>query len=236
VAGAASLRVWADEADETDDELDQAALARLDHEFETAPPAKIVRWAVDTFGSRICLSASMADAVLIDIATQVDPEIEVVFLDTQYHFPETLETLERVRQRYDLNLRVLRPDVPLDDLWQTDVDGCCALRKVAQMDRALEGKLAWMSGLRRSESPTRARARIVARDLRGLVKVNPLATWTDLDVAGYVADHDVIVNPLVDEGYASIGCWPCTRKVSSGEDSRSGRWAGTDKLECGLHL
>lgn len=214
---------------------DHHRLAWLNDQFEEATPHEVVRWAVDTFGDHLSLSSSMADAVLINIVTEVSPGIEVVFLDTQYHFQETLETLARIRQRYDLNLRVIRPDVPVDDLWRSDVDGCCAVRRVAPLDHALEGKLAWMSGLRRAEASTRRRARIVALDERGLVKVNPLATWSDVDVAGYIADHDIIVNPLVERGYPSIGCWPCTRAVADSDDPRSGRWAGLPKLECGIH-
>ena len=217
-------------------DLDGATLAELNGRFETAAPVEVIRWAVETFGDSLCLSASMADAVLIDIATKVDPGIEVIFLDTQYHFPETLQTLERVWDRYKLNLRIMRPDLPLDDRWRTDVDSCCGARRVDQLDRALEGRLAWMSGLRRSESATRADARVVAFDRRGLVKINPLATWSDLDVSGYIADHDVIVNPLVEQGYPSIGCWPCTRPVADGEGPRAGRWADLEKAECGIHL
>jgi phosphoadenosine phosphosulfate reductase len=216
--------------------LDDFDLADLNDRLETAAPVEVVRWAVETFGEGLCLSASMADAVLIDIATKVDPDIEVIFLDTQYHFPETLTTLERIWDRYNLNLRIMRPDVPVDDRWRTDVDGCCGVRRVDQLDKALEGKLAWMSGLRRTESASRADARILSLDRRGLVKVNPLATWSDLDVSGYIADHDVIVNPLDEQGYPSIGCWPCTRPVAEGEDSRAGRWADLEKLECGIHL
>ena len=215
--------------------FDDVALADLNDRFETAAPVEVIRWAIETFGEGLCLSASMADAVLIDIATKVDPAIEVIFLDTQYHFPETLQTLERVWDRYDLNLRIMRPELPLDDRWRTDVDGCCGVRRVEQLDRALEGKQAWMSGLRRTEASTRADARVVAFDRRGLVKINPLATWTDLDVSGYIADHDVIVNPLRAQGYLSIGCQPCTQLPTDPDDPRSGRWAGRDKTECGLH-
>lgn len=214
----------------TDDEL-----AELNREFEKLPASKIVQWAIDSFSPHLCLSASMQDAVLIDLATKIDPAIEVVFIDTGYHFPETLETLERVRRRYGLNLRVLAEPPHDPPLWQADPDRCCQAAKVAQLDRALTGKRAWMSGLRRGEAPTRSSARIVARDLRGLVKVNPIATWSDLDVAGYVADHDVPVNPLLERGYASVGCWPCTTPVADGEDARAGRWRGRDKTECGLH-
>jgi phosphoadenosine phosphosulfate reductase len=210
-------------------------LAELNRRFESLPASAIIRWAVDTFGSRLCLTASMQDTVLIDLAVKVEPTVEVVFLDTGYHFPETLETAEAVRSRYDLNLRVVRPDVELDDRWMEDPDGCCAVRKVEPLNRALAGKAAWLSGLRRDEAETRVSAPIVSRDKRGLVKVNPIATWTDADVAGYVADHELIANPLLAQGYPSIGCWPCTRQVSDGEDPRAGRWTGFTKTECGLH-
>ncbi len=216
-------------------ELSDASLAELNDKFETASATSIVRWAVEVFHPYLCLSASMTDAVLIDIATRVEPSIEVVFIDTGYHFPETLETVETVRRRYGLNLRVMTVK-PFDTpLWQSDPEGCCSAVKVGQLDRALFGKQAWMSGLRRSESETRRGAPIVARDLRGLVKVNPIATWTDLDVEAYIRDHDVPTNPLLAQGYPSIGCWPCTKPVAEGEDVRSGRWDGRPKTECGLH-
>jgi phosphoadenosine phosphosulfate reductase len=209
----------------------------LSRDFEHAPAEDIVRWAVDTFGlDRLCVTTSLTDAVVVDLAARAAPGIEVVFLDTQYHFPETLATLDAVRVRYDIALRVLRPHRPLDDLWRTDTDGCCAVRKVAQLDAALAGKDAWISGLRRADSPERAHTSIVERDRRGLVKVNPIATWTDADVDAYIARYDVPVNPLVAQGFPSIGCWPCTRAVADGDDIRAGRWAGTTKTECGLHL
>ncbi|MGH2685258.1 MAG: phosphoadenylyl-sulfate reductase [Actinomycetota bacterium] len=215
--------------------LSDQELADLNEEFELLPAGKIVQWARDTFGSRLCLAASMQDAVLIDVATKVDPGIEVVFVDTGYHVPETLETLDRVARRYDLNVNVVRNPEPLDDLWMEDPDACCEARKVKPLEDALAGRAAWMSGLRRAESATRANAPIVSRDKRGLVKINPLANWDDLDIEGYVADHDVVVNPLLSQGYTSIGCWPCTRAVKPGEDPRAGRWTGFSKTECGLH-
>jgi phosphoadenosine phosphosulfate reductase len=218
------------------DGLTDRELAELNVRFEREPAGAIVQWAVDTFHPHLCLTASMTDAVLIDLAVKVEPSIEVVFIDTGYHFPETLETMERVRRHYGLNLRLMTVPPHDEELWKVDPENCCSAIKVGQLDRALFGKEAWMSGLRRDEAPTRAKAPIVARDLRGLVKVNPIATWTDLDIAGYIADHDVPVNPLVDQGYLSIGCWPCTKPVGEGEDPRAGRWAGSDKTECGLHL
>lgn len=213
-----------------------AELERWNDKFETAEPADIIAWAVDSFGPYLALAASMADAVLIDLAVKVDPAIEVVFIDTGYHFPETLETLEKVRRRYGLNLRIMTVAPHDEELWIADPENCCSAVKVGQLDRALAGKAAWMSGLRRDEAPSRANAPIVARDLRGLVKVNPIANWTKADCAAYVAVNDVPYNPLLDQGYGSIGCWPCTSKVAEGEDARSGRWRDSAKTECGLHL
>jgi phosphoadenosine phosphosulfate reductase len=210
-------------------------LAALSASFETAPASKVVRWAVETFGDDLCITASFQDAVLIDVATRVKPDIEVVFIDTRDHFPETYETVERVRARYDLNLRVVRVPQPEVPFHVTDPVRCCSDAKVAALEESLAGKAAWLSGLRRAEASTRAEAPIVAFDKRGLVKVNPLATWSDLDVSGYVATNDVPYNPLLDQGYPSIGCMPTTKPVEPGADPRSGRWAGSDKTECGLH-
>ena len=217
--------------DFSDDEL-----AELNHEFEHLPASKIIQWAVDTFAPHLCLTASFTDAVLIDLAVKIDPGIEVVFIDTGYHFPETLQTVEMVRRRYGLNLRMMTVARQSEELWQADPENCCSAVKVGQLDRALLGKRAWMSGLRRAEADSRIKAPIVARDLRGLVKVNPIAMWSDLDVEGYIADHDVPVNPLLLQGYTSIGCQPCTQLPTDPDDPRSGRWAGLSKTECGLHL
>jgi phosphoadenosine phosphosulfate reductase len=217
--------------------LTDAGLRQLAERLEHEPAEDIVRWATAMFGHRMAIAASMTDAVLIDIASRISPGIEVVFLDTQYHFQETLATAERIRDRYPIRLRVVWPEIAPDDRWRTDPDGCCHARKVAPMERALRGRVAWLSGLRRADSPARAHTPVVQRDRRGLVKVNPLARWSDEDVAGYVAAHDVPVNPLVARGYTSIGCWPCTAPVGAdATDGRVGRWSGSDKTECGLHL
>ena len=217
-------------------EFSDEDLAELSEEFERLPASKIIQWAVDNFAPHLSLAASMTDAVLIDLAVKVDPSIEVVFIDTGYHFPATLETVEQVRRRYGLNLKMMT--VPLHDeaLWKSDPENCCSAVKVGQMDRALAGKAAWMAGLRRAEADSRVKAPIVARDLRGLIKVNPIATWTDEDVRGYVADHDIIVNPArarrlhVDRVHALHG------EAHRSFRPRSGRWAGRDKTECGLHV
>jgi phosphoadenosine phosphosulfate reductase len=215
---------------------DLRELADVSASLEAASASAAIEWACDRYGHDLVLAASFQDCVLIDLAVQVAPEIEVVFLDTQYHFAETLWYVEEIRRRYDLNLRVMQPEVAPDNLWQRDPDGCCALRKVEPLARALEGKAAWMTGLRRVEAPTRANAPILSYDIgRGMVKVNPIATWTDLDVEGYVRDRGLPTHPLADRGYRSIGCWPCSRPVGNGHHARAGRWAGTDKIECGLH-
>jgi phosphoadenosine phosphosulfate reductase len=216
--------------------LSDEELAELNAEFELADAQSIIEWSARTFGPHMALAASMTDAVLIDLAVRVAPALEVVFIDTGYHFPETLETVEMVRRRYGLNLRIMTVAPHAEELWKVDPGNCCSAVKVGQLDRALAGKAGWMSGLRRDEAPSRATAPIVARDLRGLVKVNPLANWTSAQVDTYIAEHNVPVNPLVHQGYPSIGCMPCTQKVEPGADPRSGRWMGSDKTECGLHL
>lgn len=178
------------------------------------------------------LTASFADTTLIDVATRVDPDVEVVFLDTGFHFAETLNTVRRAMERYALNLTVLRPDGDAPDVWAHASDACCHHRKVVPLDRYLDGHAdAWMSGLRRADDPGRASAPIVSIDRRGLVKVNPLAAMTDEEHAAYVDANHVLVNTLHLDGYASIGCWPCTEPAS---DGRAGRWGGV-KRECGLH-
>lgn len=210
-------------------------LADLDREFETAPPSKVLRWAADTFGDGLVLAASFEDIVLIDLATKVAPEIEVVFLDTDAHFPETLSFVDEVRARYDLNLTVTRPG-PEAAAHPCGSPQCCQFRKVEPLRRVLEGKTAWVTSLKRADGPTRADAPIVSWDATfGLIKVNPLATWTADDIAVYLADHGLPEHPLVARGYLSIGCAPTTRPVDDGEDVRAGRWSGLDKSECGLH-
>lgn len=216
-------------------EVDLEELAARSAELETAPATSAIAWARERFGGRLALACSFQDCVIVDLVAQVDPDIEVLFLDTGFHFPETLAFVEEVRARYDLRLRVLRPG-PEAGAWPCGTDRCCELRKVAPLDAALRGLGAWLTGLKRVDAPTRAAAPIVSWDeQRGLVKVNPVATWTDEDVAHYAADHRLPVHPLVSQGYLSIGCAPTTRPVAPGEDPRAGRWSGTGKTECGLH-
>jgi phosphoadenosine phosphosulfate reductase len=201
--------------------------------FADARAADILAWAVDTFGAELTVACSMQDGVLVDMAVRADPGVEVVFLDTGFHFDDTLTTGRRLRERYGLNLVTLRPD---DGAARYDVDGtdaCCAARKVAPLERHLAERAAWVTGLRREESPSRAAAGAVEWDgARGMVKINPLVAWSDVDVARYMAEHDIIVNPLRDNGFDSIGCEPCTVPGAG----RAGRWTGSGRLECGLHL
>jgi phosphoadenosine phosphosulfate reductase len=213
-------------------------------ELEDADPADVLRWAADTFGQRFCLTASMADTVLLHLASRVTPDVDVVFLDTGYHFPETLQTRDEAAAAYGLRIVTARPDLSVEDqavlhgpdLFARDPDLCCAIRKVAPLDQALAPYHAWGSGLRRDEALTRRNVPVVGWDAgRGKVKLNPLARWTQDDVDRYAERHSVVVHPLRALGYPSIGCAPCTRPVAPGEDPRAGRWAGSAKSECGIH-
>ncbi|GAB3195122.1 phosphoadenylyl-sulfate reductase [Nocardioides hungaricus] len=213
-------------------------------ELELAPAEHIIEWAVATFGERFCVTSSMGDAVLADVAAKVAPGIDVVFLDTGYHFAETIGTRDAVEATMPVTLRTITPAQTVaeqdaaygEDLYKTDPDLCCALRKVRPLADSLEGYDAWATGLRRAETHHRVIAPVIGWDAKkGKVKVSPLARWSDEQVERYVAENGVLVNPLVYDGYPSIGCWPCTRRVAPGEDPRSGRWAGTAKTECGIH-
>ncbi len=211
-------------------------MAALSDAFETAPARAIVSWAVERFGARLALSCSFQEAVLIDIAVAVDPTIEVVFLDTGSHFAETLEYVEAIRARYDLRLTVVHPVAGAED-HPCGTAQCCEYRKVRPLRQALAGRDAWVTGLKRSDAPTRRHAPIAAyEDSWGMVKINPLATWSHEDLVGYARDHGIPEHPLRAEGYLSIGCAPSTRPVARGEDPRAGRWSGSDKVECGLHV
>lgn len=216
--------------------LSRAGVDALNARFETAHPTEIIEWAVDTFGTSLCLTTSFADTLLVNLSLAVNPDIEVVFLDTGFHFAETLDVMRRAMVRYEMNLRVERPGETAADLWTNGTDACCAARKVAPLDRALAGRRAWLSGMRRDDHAGRAHTPIVQIDRRGLVKVNPLAAWPADEADAYAAEHDIVLNPLLAEGYESVGCWPCTERPTDGSDARSGRWADSTKTECGIHL
>ncbi|TIC85552.1 phosphoadenylyl-sulfate reductase [Nocardioides sp. GY 10127] len=214
-------------------------------ELELAPAETIIEWAAATFGDRFCLTSSMGDAVLAHVAAKVVPGIDVVFLDTGYHFIETIGTRDAVEATMDVNLITITPTQTVaeqdaaegKDLWQRDPDRCCFLRKVQPLQQSLAGYDAWATGLRRAETHHRVIAPVIGWDAKkGKVKVSPLARWSDEQVDRYIAENGVLVNPLVYDNYPSIGCAPCTRRVAPGEDPRSGRWAGTGKTECGIHV
>ena len=223
----------------------QALAERADRDLEGAPAVEVLRWAAEEFGDGLVVTSSMGDGLLPHLAAQAKPGVDVVFLDTGYHFAETIGTRDAVDAVYDVRVRTVLPllSVAQQDaehgprLYERDPDLCCAMRKVEPLGRALEPYSAWVTGLRRDESPSRAGTPVVAWDpKRAVVKISPIATWTQQETDDYVAANGVLVNPLAYDGYPSIGCAPCTRRVAGGGDARSGRWAGSTKTECGLHV
>ena len=237
----------------TENELRKLA-TRGAAELDGASATELLRWTEENFGGvngprgwatcNYVVASNMQDAVLVDLAAKMRPGVPVLFLDTGYHFVETIGTRDAVESVYDVRVLDVAPEHTVaeqdkllgKDLFARDPGECCRLRKVAPLGKALRGYSAWVTGLRRVEAPTRANAPLISFDEAfKLVKVNPLAAWTDEDMQNYIDEHDVLVNPLVYEGYPSIGCAPCTAKPAEGADPRSGRWQGLAKTECGLH-
>ncbi|MEA5366592.1 phosphoadenylyl-sulfate reductase [Amycolatopsis sp., V23-08] len=218
---------------------------RASKELADATADEAIRWTVDTFGDDFIVASNMQDAVLIDLATKAKSDVDVLFLETGYHFPETIGTRDAVQAVYP-NVRIVNAQAEQsvaeqdaeygEKLHDRDPTLCCNLRKVVPLRRTLGNYSAWVTGVRRVDAPTRANTPIVTWDDRnGLVKVNPIAAWTDDEFNGYIHEHGILENPLVSIGYLSIGCAPCTARVEPGQDPRSGRWAGQSKTECGLH-
>ncbi len=208
--------------------------------LEGAPPQEVLRWAFERFGDGFAVATSMAECVLPHMAAQIRPGAKVIFLDTGYHFAETLGTADAVESALPITLLRVRPELSVAEqdatfgtnLWAREPDLCCKMRKVAPLRQALAPYVAWASGIRRAETDARRGIGLVEWDAtNGLVKVNPLAQWTQDDVDRYVVDNGLLSNPLLQEGYGSIGCAPCTRRG----EGRSGRWTGTGKVECGIH-
>ncbi|MGV0874912.1 phosphoadenylyl-sulfate reductase [Mycolicibacterium sp. XJ879] len=222
----------------------QALAERAAEELDGASAIDLLRWTDENFAGNYIVASNMQDAVLVDMAAKVRPGVDVLFLDTGYHFAETIGTRDAVASVYDVNVVNVTPEKSVaeqdalfgKDLFAREPNECCRTRKVEPLSKALSGYAAWVTGIRRVEAPTRANAPLISWDKAfGLVKINPLAAWTDDDMQRYIDANGVLVNPLVDEGYPSIGCAPCTAKPVEGADPRSGRWAGTGKIECGLH-
>ena len=237
----------------TGDELRRIA-AQGAADLDGASARELLQWTEDTFGagasaatgdrSDYIVASNMQDGVLVHLAAQVRPGVDVLFLDTGYHFPETIGTRDAVEQVYGVNVVNAKATTTVaeqdalegKDLFAREPNRCCALRKVAPLQATLRNYRAWVTGIRRVEAPTRANAPLVSYDEAfGLVKINPIAAWSDDDMQAYIDEHSILVNPLVDDGYPSIGCAPCTVKPLPGADPRSGRWAGSAKTECGLH-
>ena len=224
--------------------FDQQRAERAGRELEDASAQEVMAWALDTFHPRLAIASSMADAVVMHLATRIAGDVPVVWLDTGYHFAETRGMADAVEAVYPIALHRVLPllTVAQQDeaygprLHDRDPDACCRMRKVEPLERALAGYDAWASGVRREETPARAGAGVVEWDAkRSMVKVNPIARWTTEQVETYIAENHVMTNPLLMDGFASIGCEPCTRRVAQGEDARAGRWSGNAKTECGLN-
>jgi phosphoadenosine phosphosulfate reductase len=237
----------------TETELQQLA-ERGAAELEGASAEELLRWTDENFGgttgaapsatSGYVVASNMQDAVLVEMAAKVRPGVDILFLDTGYHFVETIGTRDAVEAVYDVNIVNVTPENSVaeqdrlfgKDLFAREAGECCRMRKVEPLGKALQGYSAWVTGIRRVEAPTRANAPLISWDKAfNLVKINPIAAWTDEQMQAYIDANDILVNPLVFEGYPSIGCAPCTSKPVEGADPRSGRWAGSAKTECGLH-
>jgi phosphoadenosine phosphosulfate reductase len=223
-----------------------AELEAASAQLETATPEEIIAWARDRFGSKLTMATAFGaeGCVILSMIAKVAPETYVFNADTGYQFQETYDLRDKIAERYGLEVDLAQPDLSVPEyealhkgpLYKTNDKQCCFDRKITVLRRAIVGMHAWMSGIRRDQSPDRAQAAIVGWDKKfNLVKISPLANWTKKDVWKRITDEDVPYNPLHDRGYPSIGCWPCTRAVEAGEDERAGRWSGKAKTECGLH-
>lgn len=224
-----------------------AELSRISDELECATPQEIIQWAADRFGPKLAMATAFGPegCTILFMLSRLARETYVFNLDTGYQFKETLELRNEIARRYGVEVELRKPDLTVEEyerkhggpLYETRPDQCCFDRKVKVLHEAIVGYDAWISAIRRDQSRHRANAPIVGWDKKfGLVKINPLANWTKRDVWKLITDNDIPYNPLHDQGYTSIGCWPCTRSVIFGEDERAGRWSGSAKTECGLHV
>ncbi len=221
----------------------RSASMRLEH----APPEEVLAWAFETFGDNIVTSTGfgLSGVALMHMLASVRVGAIVFYLDTDLLFPETYELKNKLEERLDIEIVRVHPGLSLQEqarwegesLWRSDPDRCCFLRKVQPLRRFLASKDAWITAIRRDQALTRRNTAIVEwDDTHNLLKINPIASWTDTKVREYITLHNLPYNPLHDRGYPSIGCMPCTKPVENGQDSRSGRWQGHEKMECGIHL
>ncbi|RAL24434.1 phosphoadenylyl-sulfate reductase [Thermoflavimicrobium daqui] len=224
------------------EDLQQAAI-----DFKDEHPTEIIRWGIDRLGASaftLACSFGYEDVALVDMLLKVDPDVDIFYLDTDLHFSETYEIRDRLHEYFQKEFTRVSPVLSLkqqatehgEKLWEKSPDICCRIRKVEPLRNYLQGFEGWITGIRREQSPTRANTEVIEYDQTfGLVKINPLAFWDTKQVWNYIYEHQIPYNPLHDQNYPSIGCFPCTRPVRPGEDPRAGRWAGTQKIECGLH-
>ena len=232
-------------------ELSSADLAHISQELESATPQEILRWALHQYGEKLTMATAFGAegccllAMLAQLRDETGIMPDLFNLETGYQFPQTLALRERLQKRYGLHVRLVSASETVKEMearfggpiYGSDPNQCCHIRKVVPLAGAIEGFEAWISSIRRDQTPERAAQPIIGPDARyPLIKINPLANWRHQDVWDYVRENDVPVNPLHAQGFPSIGCWPCTRAVKDGDDERAGRWAGTEKRECGLHL
>lgn len=226
--------------------LQSLNLSEINLRFGDLSPDSLLEWAFDTFAPRIALATGFGPSgiTLMHMATRIFPEVNVFYIDTDLHFPETYALRDRLMDRFGIQFTVVRSDLSLEEqekiygphLWARDPDRCCQIRKVQPLQRFLTGQDAWITGIRRDQAPTRLHAERIEWDsANDLIKINPLVDWTSEQVWSYVYRHGLPYNDLHDESYPSIGCMPCTRAVAPGEDERAGRWSGRIKTECGIH-
>ena len=229
---------------ENPDVLADPAVARrllelaLDHgpSLEKLSAGEIIEWGAEHLGTNLAVTMSMQDTVLAELAARHAPDADLIFLDTGYHFPETIEVADAVDKRYPNRLLRIQPVAgAVPELYKTDMTACCAQRKVEPLARMKLPYEGWVTGLKRVDAPTRKNTPVLEIDKTGRIKLNPLASWTDDDVDQFIEENDLIIHPLTKAGFPSIGCAPCTNRVAPGADPRSGRWAGAEKTECGLH-
>jgi phosphoadenosine phosphosulfate reductase len=218
----------------------------VNERFRGATPQDILRWAVESFYPKLTMATAFGPegCAILHMLAEIEPRVRVFNLDTGYQFAETLALRDRIAERYGIEVELIRPDATVAEyeaehggpVYANDPDRCCRDRKLVPLRRTVAGYEAWISAIRADQSAHRAKADVVGWDAKfGLVKINPLLRWTKRDVWAFVVTNKIPYNPLHDQGYPSIGCWPCTRAVSAGDDDRAGRWAGQAKTECGLH-